>query len=117
VNQLISPRALHGRISLWRKRRRVSPAGPDLLDAAALEAWIAGWIGRKLSLPPGDLDRQQNFADMGLDSLAAIEFSGDLEEVAGRSISPSIAWEHPTIAELARHLLSGEPDQDLDMDG
>ena len=74
------------------------------------------WLSRKLGIPADTIDRNKPLVDFGLDSLAAVNFSGDLEVAIGRPISPSLAWEFPTIAEAAAHIFSGSGDDVADMD-
>jgi acyl carrier protein len=85
-------------------------------DAAALEDWMRDWLARKLGIPAASIDRNEPLIDFGLDSLAAVSFSGDLEVAVGRPISPSIAWEFPTIAEAAAHIFAGGGGTVSDMD-
>lgn len=85
-------------------------------DPAKLETWITSWIATKASLDPASLGRDQQFTDFGLDSLMAVNLSGALEELLGRSLSPSIAWEYSTIGELAAYLAAGGSGTEFDMD-
>jgi acyl carrier protein len=85
-------------------------------DPVRLEAWLTAWIARKASLDPATLDRDQQFTDFGLDSLMAVSLSGELETLLGRTLSPSIAWEYPTIGELSVYLAAGGSGSEFDMD-
>lgn len=85
-------------------------------DPAKLEAWITQWIATKANLDPAELHRDKQFSDFGLDSLMAVNLSGALEELLGRSLSPSIAWEYSTIGELAAYLAAGGSGTEFDMD-
>lgn len=90
------------------------------LDAAALESWIAQWIAEKSNRDASEVKSatwpDAAFSDFGLDSLTAVKLSGDLEQLLGRPLSPSIAWEFATVAELAAYLAEGGSGSDLDMD-
>jgi myxalamid-type polyketide synthase MxaB len=48
------------------------------------------------------------FDRYGLDSLAAVTLSGDLEQYLNRSLSPTLVYEHATIEELAAFLASDQ---------
>lgn len=85
-------------------------------DPAQLEAWMTDWIARKASLDPAKMDRDMQFTDFGLDSLMAVTLSGELEALLGRTLSPSIAWEYPTIGELSGYLAAGGSGTEFDMD-
>ena len=69
--------------------------GFETITAAALEAWIANWLVRNADVPAADIKRDLEFFDYGLDSLHAVDLSGHLEELLGRPLSPSLAWEFP----------------------
>jgi acyl carrier protein len=60
--------------------------------------------------------RDLEFFDYGLDSLHAVDLSGHLEELLGRPLSPSLAWEFPTISGLAAHLAAGGSGTQEDLD-
>jgi len=85
-------------------------------DPVRLEAWLTEWISRKASLDPATMHRDTQFADYGLDSLMAVTLSGELETLLGRTLSPSIAWEYPSIGELAAYLAAGGSGTEYDMD-
>jgi acyl carrier protein len=105
--------------SRWRRifpRRQAVIQGPGFATSAELEDWIANWLSAKINLPAVDIDRDRPFVEYGLDSLVAIEFSAELEKRLGRPISPSIAWEFPTVTDLAAHIMAGGSGEVLDMD-
>jgi acyl carrier protein len=102
----------------WKKffTPRNAPVAIRFEDAAELEDWIAAWLAPKLNLDADAIRRDAPFSDMGLDSMVAVHLSGDLERVLDREITPSLAWEYPTIAEAAAYLFSGAEDSATDMD-
>jgi acyl carrier protein len=107
--------------SLFGRTSQAAVAAGDLTpsvrtDPVQLEAWLTAWIARKANLDPATLDRDQQFTDFGLDSLMAVSMSGELETLLGRTLSPSIAWEYPTIGELSVYLAAGGSGSEFDMD-
>jgi acyl carrier protein len=52
------------------------------------------------------LDWRQGFAELGMDSLMAIELRNVLQKGLGRSIPATVALDHPTIDFLSKHLLN-----------
>ncbi|KIF73259.1 hypothetical protein QR77_03325, partial [Streptomyces sp. 150FB] len=63
---------------------------------------------------PGTVRSDSAFADLGFDSLLAVQFRNRMCAVTGLAISPTVVFDHPTPAGLADHLhgeLTAEPDQ------
>jgi len=90
--------------------------GFETITAAALEAWIANWLVRNAEVPAADIKRDLEFFDYRLASLPAVALSGHLEELLRRPLSPSLAWEFPTISGLAAHLAAGGSGTQEDLD-
>lgn len=73
-------------------------------SAESLQTWVIGWLSRELKIPPRDINVQENLLVYGVDSVSAIMLAGDLEDFLGRRLSPTLLWDHPTVASLVRHL-------------
>lgn len=73
-------------------------------DAAAIEAWLTRRVAQELGRAPEDVDPDQPFAGLGLDSTAAVSLTGELEELLERRVDPMVVFEFPTIRRLAAHL-------------
>lgn len=74
------------------------------LTESAIRDWCIAYIERTVgdrSIPVGP---DVTFPRMGLDSASSAYFVVELEEWLGTELEPEIVAEHPTIAELARHL-------------
>jgi acyl carrier protein len=85
--------------------RRAASASVELDRAAErIEAWLLEWIVARLALDPADVARDRPFAEFGVDSLAAVELSHELEEQFEVPLPPIVAWNYPTPAALARYL-------------
>lgn len=53
----------------------------------------------------GTIDENVGFADLGLDSLMAVDLRNRLRAETGLNLSATVAFDHPTPERLARHLL------------
>lgn len=74
------------------------------MNAPELEAWLIERISAETGLPAQEIEVDMPFARLGLDSTAAVALTGELEEVLGQTLDPTVVFEFPTIARLARHL-------------
>jgi acyl carrier protein len=72
--------------------------------AKAIQAWLVSRLSQVLQVEPRDIDIHAPFTNYGLTSVDAVGLSGDLEEWLGLQLSPTLAYEYPTIETLARHL-------------
>jgi acyl transferase domain-containing protein/acyl-CoA synthetase (AMP-forming)/AMP-acid ligase II/acyl carrier protein len=73
-------------------------------SAEAIENWLAERIAVRLGTAVGTIDVRKSLASFGLDSVDVLGISGDLAFWLGREVSPTLAYEHPTIADMAQHL-------------
>jgi acyl carrier protein len=62
------------------------------------------WLVSRLALDPSEVQRDRPFAEYGVDSLAAVELSHELEEQFKVPLPPIVAWNYPTPASLARYI-------------
>ena len=77
---------------------------PALADRLALFLDLDGIAAADtfpLDLPPEDIDLDTPLGAFGLGSLAGMKLIGSLEQQFGLRLSPTLVFEHPTIAELA----------------
>jgi acyl carrier protein len=73
-------------------------------SADEIEHWIIEELSAVLGLSPSEIDADAPFVSFGMSSTDMVTLSGDLEQWLGQSISPTIAWECPTVSALAHHL-------------
>ncbi len=74
------------------------------MTAAELEDWLVARVAAEMSLAVQAVDAEAPFAELGLGSLEAVAISGELEELLGRRLDPTLLWEFPTPRRLADHL-------------
>ncbi len=81
------------------------PDNPGPLEHDAINdmvrLWIVQWLTVRGGIEPDQIEVNQRFEDYGLDSLMAIELIGDLEDCCDVELTPSVAWEHPSIDTMA----------------
>jgi acyl carrier protein len=83
------------------------PAGIAALTLPDIQDWLMERVAFYLEIPQNTIDPEASLVEMGLDSVYAMTLSGDVEERFGLELEPTIAWDHSTVAALARYL-SGE---------
>jgi len=70
----------------------------------AIRDWCLNYLARTIDDPSIAIGAELSFAEMGLDSATSAYFVVELEEWLGGELDPEIVFEHPTVADLARHL-------------
>ena len=89
------------RVSL-RDALATAPAG--LPRRARMESAIKDAIGTVLRMVPSRVPTHRALRTLGMDSLMALELRNRLEQATGIALSPTLAWNHPTVHALADHL-------------
>jgi acyl-CoA synthetase (AMP-forming)/AMP-acid ligase II/acyl carrier protein len=90
---------------------------PPPRSAEEIEAWLMDRISARLRLAPSDVQVTTPFLELGMGSLDATEIAAALERWTGRHLSPTAIYNYPTIALLARWLVTPiRPGNDADAD-
>jgi acyl carrier protein len=95
--------------------RAKTPAQPAQLGGSAREeiimattevisAWLINYLAKVLDVPASEIDPDTSFGEYGIDSAGAAGLSEDLGQWLGIKLKDSIAFEHPSIAELSKYL-------------
>ena len=71
---------------------------------ADLAAWLASWMRTELRLEPDQVAAGRSFVSYGMDSIHSMMLVGDLEEYLECRLSPTLAWDYPSLEALAEHL-------------
>ncbi|MFI0820602.1 type I polyketide synthase, partial [Streptomyces sp. NPDC021098] len=88
--------------SPWRDRLA---ALPETERADALTAWVGEVVTQALKdKAPDVLDPERPFLDLGFDSLATVDLHARLTAATGLRLPVTLAFDHPTPADLARRL-------------
>ena len=69
-----------------------------------IEAWLIRQIAERLGIDASQLDVNQPVDRWGLDSLVALQLTGELAAWLGRDLSPTLIYDYSTINALATHL-------------
>jgi acyl carrier protein len=83
------------------------PSYPSQLaehSTTSLTTWLVDHIAIYLNRAPGEIDPAVPLAEYGLASVAALSLCGDIEEEFDLILEPTVAWDYPTVNELAVHL-------------
>jgi 8-amino-7-oxononanoate synthase len=79
-----------------------------------LQSHIREQIAKVLGFSdPEDIDAQENFADLGLDSLMAVEFKNNLQASFGNLISLTAAFDYPNVELLPAYLAQELADKNV----
>ena len=76
----------------------------------AIEGWLIDKVAESLQIEPHEIDIDREFSDYGLDSVEAINVSGELENYLGCRLSPTLLWDYQNIASLAEYLATHPED-------
>lgn len=69
-----------------------------------LTSWLCDVVADLGGLPLAQVSPDEPFSAYGLDSVRIVQFAGEVSEMLGLRLPPTIAFEYPTIAKLARYL-------------
>jgi len=72
--------------------------------ATEVETWLRERFAQELGCAPHDVDPTLEFSAFGFDSLKALSLAGALEDWLGVPVSPTLAWDYPSIERLAQHI-------------
>lgn len=89
--------------SLTEKRVTLSPQNEAIQD------WLVNRLAKSLEIEPHEIDIQKDFSEYGLDSVEAINLSGELESFLGCRLSPTLLWDYQNIDALAQYLAETTP--------
>ena len=75
-----------------------------LMNETELITWLREWVAQTTGADIADIDPAKPLQTFGLSSRDAVIMSGELENLFGTRIDPTIAYQYPTIASLAAAL-------------
>ena len=72
-----------------------------------IQDWLVERVATLLQHKPTEIDMEKDLLKYGLDSMAAVTITGDLEDWLGREISPTLPYEFNTISKLSEEIARG----------
>jgi natural product biosynthesis luciferase-like monooxygenase protein len=76
------------------------------MHADQLEGWMIKRIAQELGIPPETIDAETPFSQLGLDSSKVVLLTGELSDLLGIPLDPTLTFEYPNIHRLAAYLAS-----------
>lgn len=76
------------------------------MDASVVAAWLTQRIASLLEEDPATLEPSVPLEAYGVASSDVVFLTEGLSLLLGRPVSATVAWDHPTIAELSEFLAS-----------
>ena len=78
----------------------------ETLNQTQLQTWLQTHVAELLDRKPDEIDIDRPLGEQGLDSVDAVGLTGELEDLLGLELDPTLAFEHPSISALVKHLCS-----------
>ncbi|NEQ95843.1 MAG: SDR family NAD(P)-dependent oxidoreductase [Cyanothece sp. SIO2G6] len=75
---------------------------------AYLAAQICQQIAQVLGFKAESINPDKGFFDLGMDSLTSVELKNKLQAMLGYTLSPTVAFDYPTVNQLTEHILKAE---------
>jgi 6-methylsalicylic acid synthase len=97
----------------WSRQHLAELSADELMEAVQTE--VVSWIATEMGLPAEWLNVRKSLLEQGFDSVMTVAVRRKLESVFGIGLPPTVFWQQPTTASIAKHiagLLSDEPGDD-----
>ncbi|MGF1481581.1 MAG: acyl carrier protein [Cyanophyceae cyanobacterium] len=78
------------------------------ISAPELQTWLVSYVADLINIEPEDVNVTIPFERYGISSEDAIILSGDLQELLGYDLDPTLLYDYPTVEALVQHLAEGE---------
>jgi acyl carrier protein len=71
-----------------------------------IQSWLVERVADYLERAPQHVDPVVPLAELGLDSVSAVNLCGEIEDRWSLEVDPVLVFEYPTIADIAAYLAS-----------
>jgi acyl carrier protein len=71
-----------------------------------IRQWMMNYVAGLLEIQETEVKTDVPFDQYGLDSMAAVGMTGDLEEWLGEKLDPTLLYDYPTIDAFSAHLVN-----------
>ncbi|HEY9430426.1 MAG TPA: acyl carrier protein [Blastocatellia bacterium] len=97
-----SERPVMGRCEDSSQRKRDSGGAP--VTAQELRNWLVSKVAGLTGVDPQEIGVGKPFTAFGVTSREAVALSGELEDLLGRRLSPTLLYDYPSIEAVVRRL-------------
>ena len=80
-----------------------------------ISEWLVVKLAQRLDCSIEEIDIVTDFSDYGLNSIEAVNLSGELENFLGCRLPPTLLWDYPTVQELSQYLATDIPQTKIDI--
>jgi acyl carrier protein len=81
-----------------------SQAASDDSVRVAVRSWMSEWLISRAGVSPEEFCPTKPLGDYGLDSLTAVELSGETEDWTGVTLTPEVAIKNPSVEALSGYI-------------
>ncbi|MGW0180384.1 polyketide synthase Pks13 [Nocardia sp. NPDC003345] len=90
-------------------------SNPDI-SVAELREWLRRWVAEATGQQVEQITVDRPMEEFGLASRDALALGGEIEELTGVVLNPTVIYQHPTIGSLAEIVVNGPPELVLEAD-
>lgn len=95
------------KIAEWRriqKESKASDGSEKKITENALVDFLIQTVSGILGKQPSNINIEDTFSSLGIDSQMAVSISGEIQEYIGRNLEPTLLYNYPTIKRLVSHI-------------
>ena len=70
----------------------------------SIQNWLISAIARSLKIDADEIDTSVAFDRYGMDSVVAVQLTGELQKEINQDLSPTLMYDYPTIEALCEHI-------------